>query len=308
MARHSDPNKDSKLPFGQELRLVTSGRLGLGRTLWICTRLTAAALFVAYILTQILDIENFKFDVRQSIAVFNALFCLVVLVWWCQSVMRCCIHRTGQGNSVLVSGAGFLLALYLTFEVISSVGGAATTMSQSWYHERINGWKPLSVVADPILGRIVATGDIARDSNRLFETVVLANPELTVVQLESHGGFVAEAMVMARLIRSHKLDTLSMTRCISACTLMFVAGRNRYLGPEVRFGFHRAGYTGMPATETLEELDQEMGRFYRSMGAGPQIVQGELATHHHKIWQPSHGELFSANYATLWWSQRPAGK
>ena len=113
---------------------------------------------------------------------------------------------------------------------------------------------------------------------------------------------------MARVIRSLKLDTVSMRRCASACTLMFVAGIHRYLGPEARFRFHRAGYAGMPQTETLEELDQELARFYRAMGAGPEIAAGELATPNHSFWEPSQGELFASRYATLKWSERPAGQ
>lgn len=96
---------------------------------------------------------------------------------------------------------------------------------------------PLDVYADPILGRIVVKGEITHDGDRLFKEVVRANPSLTVVQIESDGGYVSEAMEMARMIRSLKLDTASMGRCASACTLIFLAGKSRYLGPEARISF-----------------------------------------------------------------------
>lgn len=200
-----------------------------------------------------------------------------------------------------------MLALWCTAEAVVSLGGNTKEISINWFYEKTSGWVPLDVYADPYLGRIVVKGNITHDSDRIFKEVFRANPSLTVVQIESYGGYVNEAMEMARVIRALKLDTVSMRRCASACTLMFVAGTNRYLGPEARFRFHRAGYAGMPQTETLEELDQELARFYRAMGAGPEIAAGELATPNHSFWEPSQGELFASRYATLKWSERPAG-
>ena len=262
---------------------------------------------MASALIDFLDIDNLRYDLRQGIKIVNSVFCLAVYVWCGQCVMRACVLRTGQGRSVFLSGLVFLFALCGLLQALASLGGNASVMAQNWYREKTNGWHPLTVIADPVLGRIVANGDITLDSDRLFERVVRDNPALTVVQLESYGGYVDEAMRMALLIRARGLDTVSMRRCASACTLMFVAGHNRYLGPDARFQFHRAGYEGMPKTRRLEVLDQELARFYLAMGAGPEIAQGELAAPHHSFWEPSQGEMFAANYATLRWSERPAG-
>jgi ATP-dependent protease ClpP protease subunit len=291
------------------LKECTLGQLPLGRTLWVSAIHAGVVLLTVWLVVSIVPAEDLKYDVRQLFVLFQSVIRLSAIVWAGQCVMRACIRRTGDGNgrSIVVSGCVFMLALWGTAQAAVSMGGATRAISENWYHEKHNGWVPLNVIADPILGRIVVKGDITHDSARLFKAVVRANPALTVVQIESYGGYVNEAMQMARLIRALKLDTVSMRRCASACTLMFVAGQNRYLGPEARFRFHRAGYEGMPGTEKLEELDQELARFYVAMGTGPQIAAGELATPNHSFWEPSQGELFAANYATLKWSERPAG-
>jgi hypothetical protein len=45
-----DEEPNSKHSFGQEFRLETTGRMALGKTLWLCTRLTVVTLFVDYML------------------------------------------------------------------------------------------------------------------------------------------------------------------------------------------------------------------------------------------------------------------
>jgi hypothetical protein len=291
----------------QTLKDCTLGKLPLGRTLWFSSIHAVLIISAVGLFVLIVPIEYFRYDHRQFLALFQSVICLISMVWWGQSVMRSCIERTGNGKSTIVSGAVFMLALWCTAEAVVSVGGSTKEISINWFYEKTSGWVPLDVYADPYLRRIVVKGNITHDSDRIFKEVVRANPSLTVVQIESYGGYVNEAMEMARVIRALKLDTVSMRRCASACTLMFVAGTNRYLGPEARFRFHRAGYAGMPQTETLEELDQELARFYRAMGAGPEIAAGELATPNHSFWEPSQGELFASRYATLKWSERPAG-
>lgn len=295
-------------PFSwQTIKDCTLGSLPLGRTLSVSSVHATALVLAAWLVTSIVPVESLKYDQRQLLALLPSVSYLIATVWSGQCVMRACIQRTGLGKSVVVSGMVFLGALWATAEAIVSFGGTSRQISENWYRERTNGWVPLDVLADPLLGRIVAKGDITHDSARLFEAVIRANPKLTVVQIESNGGYVNEAMEMARLIRALKLDTVSMRRCSSACTLMFVAGQNRYLGPEARFRFHRAGYAGMPPTERLEKLDQELARFYSTMGAGPEIGAGELSTPHYSFWEPSQGELLATGYATLRWSERPMG-
>lgn len=291
----------------QTLKDCTVGRLPLGRTLWISSIHMVLVVMAVGFFNLIVPTETLKYDHRQSFALFQSLSSLSATIWWGQCVMRSCIERTGNGKSIIVSGVVFMFSLWCTAEAIVSLGGTSRQISENWYRERTNGWTPLDVFADPILGRIVVSGNVTHDSDRLFKEVVRANPNLTVVQIESYGGYVKEAMEMARMIRALKLDTVSMRRCASACTLMFVAGKSRYLGPEARFRFHRAGYAGMPRSEKLEELDQELARFYGAMGAGPEIAAGELATPNHSFWEPSQGELFAANFATLRWSERPPG-
>lgn len=289
------------------LRFCTSSRQSLGVTLWFCSTRSTALVLAFELVFWTIPTESLSFDERSVFALFQSLVRPCAIIWCGLCVMHACVCRTGTRKSIIVSGFVFLLSSWGTLEATVFLATDTSTVVKKWYEVRTNGWTPLSVIADPYLGRIVVSGDITQDSDRLFESVVRANPALNVVQIESYGGYVYEALKMARLIRSLRLDTVSMRRCASACTLVFVAGKNRYLGPDARFRFHRAGYTGMPAGVKLEELDQELALFYTSMGASPEIPAGELATPFHSFWEPTQGFLFASNYATLRWSERPPG-
>jgi hypothetical protein len=93
---------------------------------------------------------------------------------------------------------------------------------------------------------------------------------------------------------------------MSACTLVFIAGQQRYLGPQVDFGFHRSGYPGMSADEPLRPADEQIAQRYRSAGVSEAFIAQALATPHAQMWEPSQSELFESHFATLRWSERPA--
>jgi hypothetical protein len=284
-----------------------SGRLPLGLTIFVSSIFVITLLVSVEVAWMNLSIERFAFEGRQAMALAQSLIQLFAIGWWGWCVMRACICRTGTGKSIMFSGLVFMLTLWASVDFSLSIMNHASRVLKSWHAVTTDGWTPLTITADPILGRIVVSGYITQDSDRLFKAVLHANPSMKLVQIESYGGYVEEAMAMARIIRESNLDTVTMRRCASACTLMFVAGTNRYLGAEARFRFHRSGYDGMPTSEMQEELDQELAQFYISMGAGPEIATGELATPFHSYWEPTQGELFVANYATLRWSERPPG-
>lgn len=291
----------------QTLEDYSSGRLPLWRTICLGALMAVLAGCVLTLLADIFQLEKFRYATRQWVSAIGLALLAAMVVWWGVAVMRACVCRTGQGKSVVFSGAVFLAALYCLSQAMVTLGSGAREITMNWYDATTNGWSPLQVWADPVLGRIVVQGDITHDSERLFAQVVRANPELKVVQIESYGGYIREAMVMASLIRRRNLDTVTFSTCASACTLMFIAGHNRYIGLDAVFGFHRAGYAGMASSETLEEADQRMGAFYLLMGATSEIEQKTLATPHHQLWMPLQSELFATNYVTLHWSERPAG-
>ena len=71
--------------------------------------------------------------------------------------------------------------------------------------------------------------------------VLLENPEIKTIQLNSSGGEIEIAYAMTHYIIDFELDTHVVGTCESACTLLFIAGANRSVERGPKLGFHK-GY------------------------------------------------------------------
>jgi hypothetical protein len=77
-----------------------------------------------------------------------------------------------------------------------------------------------------------------------FEKILNASRGVRVVHLDSVGGRLGEGQKLNALIRSRGLDTYVDVKCLSACTLAFVAGNQRILKQGAKLGFHRGSFAG----------------------------------------------------------------
>ncbi|MEZ5912021.1 MAG: hypothetical protein R3D84_07205 [Paracoccaceae bacterium] len=75
------------------------------------------------------------------------------------------------------------------------------------------------------------------------------------VILDSSGGLIYAARALASRVETAGLATEVRHECLSACTLVFLAGRSRDLAPGARLGFH--GYRLASDVPTLNTADEE---------------------------------------------------
>jgi membrane-bound ClpP family serine protease len=180
-------------------------------------------------------------------------------------------------------------------------------MLEYWWASVRGKYDPITAYADPHLGRIVVRGPMEFGSADALQAVLDKNPKFTLVQIESPGGFVIEGMRMARMLEQRKMDTVSLEGCASACTFLLAAGVERYLGPDVRVGFHRSGHWYGPVETHWSETDHKIANYYRQRGAQEAFVQKALTPSIREIWVAPHADMFTAGYATLRWSERKSG-
>ena len=90
----------------------------------------------------------------------------------------------------------------------------------------------------------------ARMDERFNETILVNGP----------GGNADTAVLLANLIEDEGLDTIVGGGCFSACSLMWVAGNERYLfGDDPVVGFHFAYIQDVDAIEKLKEAEGWLG-------------------------------------------------
>jgi hypothetical protein len=83
------------------------------------------------------------------------------------------------------------------------------------------------------------SGGITFGAAKEFQRFLDAMGVVQVVHLNSPGGRVAEAERIGRLLEARKLSTYVVNDCLSACTHIFLSGRERLISPDGRLGFHQ---------------------------------------------------------------------
>jgi len=248
-----------------------------------------------------------SYVLRQWVVLFLIVGLIAPVVFWCVSVGRCSLRRHSEGHSFVISIAVFVLGLSFTLNLIAGTLGIAQEWVQGWWTTVAGNNVPAYVTHDPILGRIVVTGEFGFGSYKILAAALEKKPRLALVQVESPGGLVVEGIAMAKLIEKHRLDTVSLEDCASACTFLLAAGQERYLGPKAQVGFHRSGAFGAPISASWTRTDHEIADYYRSRDTAESFVKRALDTPFNNIWDPSHTEMYAAGFATKAWSERKAG-
>jgi hypothetical protein len=127
-----------------------------------------------------------------------------------------------------------------------------------------------------------------------FVTALAQTPQVRTVRLESPGGRIQPAIAIAKIIQSRGLDTYVGRFCVSACTLAFLGGHQRFLAPDARLGFHRAEAPNMPP----EQTDAILRQAYRALGVPPDFIDHVLQTPPDALWFPTPDELSDAGITT----------
>ncbi len=145
-----------------------------------------------------------------------------------------------------------------------------------------------------IATRAVLEGPMDFPMFTALKAALAANPEIGELELDSDGGRVFAARAMARLVRENRLDTRVARRCASACTLVFMAGKTRRLGPGGRLGFH--GYRQQVNIDTVDPDAEEQRDIAAFLAAGIDagFTARAFGTDPADIWFPSRAELIAA--------------
>lgn len=136
--------------------------------------------------------------------------------------------QAGDAAIIKVFIASFFVPLALTTQPDADKATTATA----------NGFGVWSLPeADPTV--IALNGDIGSTLVADFDRAVAARPDARVLVLNSPGGYVDDALVVARKVRERGMDTIVAEGmgCYSACSYIYFAGANRQVQGEL--GVHQ---------------------------------------------------------------------
>jgi hypothetical protein len=141
------------------------------------------------------------------------------------------------------------------------------------------------------------SGGITFGAAKDFQRFLDAMGVVQVVHLNSPGGRLQEAERIGRLLQDRKLSTYVVNECLSACTHIFLSGRERLISPEGRLGFHQPDGPGLTMEERRTMLADEEQRL-RELGVSAGFARKAILAPPDNMWYPSVGELLSEHVAT----------
>lgn len=150
-------------------------------------------------------------------------------------------------------------------------------------------------------GDLLFQGQIVLGVTKALGRELTQSPAPKSITLHSEGGNVFEARGLAKLITTYGLDTQADDTCSSACTLVFVAGAKRTLGPDARLGFHSYLLEDAQRLPGFDiEAEQARDRdFMLGQGVSAEFITRVFGTPPSDIWFPEAAILRQEGVVTL---------
>ncbi|MDP4025309.1 hypothetical protein Q8W71_22005 [Methylobacterium sp. NEAU 140] len=144
---------------------------------------------------------------------------------------------------------------------------------------------------------IRVAGDLSEGVAARVAALLSAHPGVGRLHLTSDGGLVAEAEALGALVTARGLATYVPDACASACTLVFVRGRERYLATGGRLGFH-APYEADPSGAATPVDPAPERAAYLAAGVPADFAAEALAVPSDDLWIPDPIRLREAGIVT----------
>ena len=156
---------------------------------------------------------------------------------------------------------------------------------------------PTKITLSPDGKAILVSGMIEPGAAYRFEVILDAVPSIEKVSLMSQGGSIDEATKIYQSIKVRGLETYVDQYCMSACTMLFLGGRQRSATPQAKIGFHQPYFIADKSLPNAA-IVASMRRFYDEANVRPSFTDKSMKTPSNGMWYPSFDELLAANVVT----------
>ena len=252
-----------------------------------------------------LDVTTLLSDqnVGKAFLIVTATLWLALIVWQFTGCFRSASFRVSYSGSALNLYIVFFALLITVIPVFGGMLGLSDQYNRAQQDVVLSTESSaksftLTLQSNEVLA---FTGDITFGVTKEFVSMLAAHPEIKTVILESDGGIVVEARGMANTILAKGLSTHVNADCFSACTLVYIGGRERSLGSDAQLGFHQylidTPYF-YPWIDPIAEHGKDQQRF-ASQNVQPAFLSKMFSHNHESLWIPSHAELAQAGVTTL---------
>ncbi len=122
-----------------------------------------------------------------------------------------------------------------------------------------------------------------------FENYLKQNPDIKGLLINSRGGLARVANRLSKIIRENKLDTYSTVKCLSACTIVFASGNQRYKTKNSAIGFHKPD-------RNFEEYEVQTILLFKEQGIKKILLKNIYIADFEKMYYPTNSLLLESNF------------
>jgi len=275
------------------------GEYALGRSYWLHTVLLSSMLpaFAIIALARLTNDMPARYGVSGVLLI--AVFSYVTWVWGVRGCWLSASRHVARGGRRWAALAVKVLIVFGAIGLVSSTLRASHSFREQFdialgkqlgppvsYQVRVDGKS------------VLLQGGMNDGAAEGLERVLENAPTVTTVVLYSPGGWVREGKLVGEVIRRHGLATYVERECSSACTLAFLAGRDRAADPRAYIGFHTL-YTVGGDERINRQFDRKLTfDTYGQLGLPRDFVERIADTPSARSWYPDQGAMLQAGVLT----------
>jgi ribosomal protein S18 acetylase RimI-like enzyme len=268
------------------------GRIVLYRAVWVALAIIVAVGTLSTIVFSGGALTSGHIATPAALCAAAAVFAL----WQFWLIVAAARRTMRAGGSVRSSGLAITGAI-LGALVIAGIlhGKAVPQLLEMWDIYRGDDKMNDLLIAVLDDGRtMVLDGTLGMGAAARVKGMLDAHPTVRTVVMEGPGGRMGPAYEIYQLIRARKLDTRVERECDSACTVMFLGGVRRSLGPFGRLGFHQVSFPGMSRSDMADANRQLRNFLILEVKISGPFVRKVTSTPPDSIWSPTPQELLEA--------------
>lgn len=276
------------------------GELSLGISYWLNgSVLTPLVLVTLYAAVGMMENGGYSLRAISFASLGTLLFSVIAWLWSIVGIWRSANHHVARGGS---SGWASLARVGVVVSTITMVGQLTTTALPQIKEFALiaSGNDPMGNIEIKVAanGQSVILYGVLREGSAVeVQKILDAAPGATSLVLNSAGGRMLEAQQLARAVRSRDLSTYVEDLCASACTFVFLAGKDRAATPNARIGFHQPSFPGVDSA-TQQSMTEDMIDVYRAAQLPDAFIQRIAKIPPEDIWYPTRDELIAAHVIT----------
>lgn len=285
--------KEYQSPKGNWFRLHWQGLLPLDLSYWVnIFAIGLILLFISPPLFQYLADSDASPTLRGLIIIAFYMIITGITVWQLTGLYRSADKHTSRGGST-----GW--AMMAKLMVLIGIGRYCYDMNQTGVPFILESGKlvvgisqlpPLSIRVMNQGTEVELLGGLEFGTSNQLSQVLIVNPSIRIIHLNSMGGRIAEAKKLALLVKKNKLITYSKTLCLSACPIVFLAGKEKLLGDSAKLGFHSASFGNVSGSE-VEELNNSLLSQLEKANVPSWFTKKVSKVSSEDVWNPSTDEL-----------------